>query len=47
MPTKKNSRVLSERNSMWVLLLQDARHCRKLSSYQIARKTYDPNSKKW
>ena len=25
----------------------DVRHCRKLSSYSISRKTYDSNSTKW
>ena len=27
--------------------LLDVRHCRKLSSYAISRKTSDPNSRKW
>ena len=29
------------------LLLLDVRHCHKLSSHAISRKTYDPNSRKW
>ena len=32
---------------LWVLPLLDVRHCHKLSSYSILRKTYDPNSRKW
>ena len=32
---------------LWVSLLLDVRNCRKLSSQQISRKTYDPNSRKW
>ena len=31
----------------WILLLIDIRYCRKLSSYSVSRKTYDPNSTKW
>ena len=30
-----------------VLPILDVRHCRKLSSYVISRKTYDANSTKW
>ena len=30
-------------NSSQVLPLLDVRHCRKLSSYSISRKAYDPN----
>ena len=30
-----------------VFLLLGVRHCLKLSSYSIPRKTYDPNSRKW
>ena len=32
---------------MWVLLLLDVRHCRKLSLYAISRKMHDPNWRKW
>ena len=32
---------------LWCLSLPDVRHCRKLSSYVIWRKTYDPRSRKW
>ena len=31
----------------WGLLLLDVRQCRKLSSYAILKKSYDPNSRKW
>ena len=31
----------------WVLPLLHVSHCRKLSSYAISKKTYDPNSRKW
>ena len=31
----------------WVLPLQNIRYCRKLSSYSILRKTYDPHLRKW
>ena len=30
-----------------VFSLPDVRHCCKLSSYSVSRKTYDPNSRKW
>ena len=30
-----------------ILLLIDVRYCRKLSSYSISRKTFNPNSRKW
>ena len=30
-----------------ILHLLDVRHCRKLSSNAISRKTYDPNTRKW
>ena len=33
--------------SLWVLPLLNVRHCRKLWSYSISRKAYDPNSRKW
>ena len=31
----------------WNFSLLCVRHCHKLSSYSISRKTYDPNSRKW
>ena len=31
----------------WILPLLDARHCWKLSLYEVSRKTNHPNSRKW
>ena len=32
---------------VWILLLQDVRHCYNLSVYAVSRKNYEANLKKW
>ena len=37
--------ILAHQIFSWVVTLLDVRHCRKLSSYSISRKAYDPHSR--
>ena len=41
------AQIWARKKLLWILPLLDVTHCRKLSLYEISRKTYQPNLWTW